>query len=165
MYSYFKYLLKAQTRKRPRQWRYLNFSYLLFIKLNRNKRNNKLICKVFKLVNNKELISPGLEPGTLCVWSTRDNHYTTKSHVKIFWQTNKYISNDNIQSNGVPLQIMGKYKKSVSNYFVKILQLQYIRFRPGSNQGPCACKAHVITTTPRNPYMKNVTVNESLALY
>ena len=27
----------------------------------------------------QKLFSPGIEPGTLCVWSTRDNHYTKET--------------------------------------------------------------------------------------
>ena len=27
----------------------------------------------------EKMFSPGIEPGTLCVWSTRDNHYTTRT--------------------------------------------------------------------------------------
>ena len=27
-------------------------------------------------------------------------------------------------------------------------------FRPGSNRGPCACEAHVITTTLRKPHFR-----------
>ena len=32
------------------------------------------------------LFPPGLEPGTLCVWSTRDNHYTTET---LLWSWQK----------------------------------------------------------------------------
>ena len=31
--------------------------------------------------NIKQLIPPGLEPGTLSVLDSRDNHYTTESYV------------------------------------------------------------------------------------
>ena len=75
------------------------------------------------------MIPPGLEPGTLCVLGTRDNHYTTES-----WSLNRQ-----------PLSV------SVSKILV-FWKWSFRRwFHPGSNWGPCACKAHVITTTLWNP--------------
>ncbi len=39
----------------------------------------ELACVKFQV--SKKKFPPGIEPGTLCVWSTRDNHYTTETHL------------------------------------------------------------------------------------
>ena len=68
----------------------------------------------------------GFEPATLCVWSTRDNRYT-------IW---KYML-ENIQRSY-------QQKCALTSIWPK---KELICFQPGSNRRPCACEAHVITTT------------------
>ena len=44
-------------------------------------------------------------------------------------------------------------RNNIDSLSVKRSQQQYMPcFRPGSNRGPSACKADVITTTPRKPW-------------
>ena len=83
----------------------------------------------------KDLFPPGFEPGTFCVWSRRDNHYTTKTQMTLDCSIDK---NQN---------------QCISRFLVWYYRQKTIRkrtcFRPGSNRGPSACEADVITTTLR----------------
>ena len=54
--------------------------YKCYGKINNSKIWKEMVCLD---ENWKKLSPPGLEPGTLRVWSARDNHYTTETDMKL----------------------------------------------------------------------------------
>ena len=75
------------------------------------------------------MVPLGFEPRTSCVWSMRDNHYTTKPKSCC----------DNLRFAQSQLGIIWRHKSWTIKWF-----------RSGLNRGPSACRADVMTTTLRN---------------
>ena len=87
------------------------------------------------LARNYRKSGSAFEPQTSCAWKNVSNHYTTKPAV-------------NLKSDIIILEaLVPKMSFNLSFCISKELPNS---FRSGSNRGPSACKADVITATLRN---------------
>ena len=127
----------------------LHYCHILQIDKIRNKRHFDL--------KRKLKVPASFELATFCVLSRRDNHYTTEPvmlspcHLinEITWNMTELKENnehhDHIsQCNNIT---GWKWLLIILKFTTKIRKS---RFRRVSNSRPSACKADVITTTPRN---------------
>ena len=93
-----------------------------------------------------KMFSPGIEPGTLCVWSTRDNHYTTRT-VTMEWNWGWEVEEENLLFPFF-LFLFSFFFSSYFFFFLSLFSLWHpydekgkkiFRCCPVSNRGPSAC--------------------------
>ena len=95
---------------------------------------------------------PGFEPGTSRTLS--ENHTPRPTSQHYHWKWCFIIYTELARSQDKHHTLVGVFAQSSWSNSSKIKR-NTLCFRPGSNRGPCACEAHVITTTLRKPSIHN----------